>query len=49
VKAAPSTRPFIERAGLQIIAGNIFKALKELQGLIDYERQLLGTWSAPAP
>lgn len=39
--AAPSTKPHFERINNQILTGNIYKALKETQSLIEYEKELL--------
>jgi flagellar protein FlbT len=41
LKAAPSTRPFIERINNQILTGEFYKALKEARKLIAYEKELL--------
>ena len=41
LKAAPSTRPFIERINNRILTGDMYKALKEARKLIAYERGLL--------
>ena len=38
--AAPSTKAYFERINNQILTGNIYKALKETQRLIEYEREL---------
>ena len=37
VRAAPSTRPFIDRINNRILTGELYKALKETRKLIDYE------------
>lgn len=39
--AAPSTKEYFERINNQILTGNVYKALKETQTLIEYERELL--------
>lgn len=39
--AAPSTKAYFERINNQILTGNIYKALKETQLLIEYEKELL--------
>jgi flagellar protein FlbT len=41
VRAAPSTRPYIESINNRILTGDLYKALKETRKLISYERQLL--------
>jgi len=41
LKAAPSTRRFIENINNQILTGKLYKALKETRKLIAYERELL--------
>jgi flagellar protein FlbT len=41
LKAAPSTRPFIEGINNRILTGDLYKALKETRKLIAYERELL--------
>ena len=41
LKAAPSTRPFIDSINNQILTGELYKALKETRKLIAYERELL--------
>jgi flagellar biosynthesis repressor protein FlbT len=38
--AAPSTRPYFDRINNQILTGMLYKALKETQRLINYEREL---------
>ena len=40
VRAAPSTRPFIESINNRILTGNLYKALKETRRLIAYEKEL---------
>ena len=35
VRAAPSTRPFIDRINNRILTGELYKALKETRKLID--------------
>lgn len=42
IEAAPSMKPYIARAGEHIVAGRMFKALRELKALIHYEDELLG-------
>jgi len=39
--AAPSTRAYFDRINNQILTGNVYKALKETQSLIEYEKELL--------
>ena len=41
VRAAPSTRPFIENINNRILTGELYKALKEVRKLIAYEKELL--------
>jgi flagellar biosynthesis repressor protein FlbT len=41
LKAAPSTRPYIERINNQILTSEFYKALKEARKLIAYEKELL--------
>ena len=41
VKAAPSTRPYIESINNRILTGELYKALKETRKLIAYEKELL--------
>ena len=41
LKAAPSTRPYIESINNQILTGDLYKALKETRKLIAYEKGLL--------
>ncbi len=41
LSAAPSTSPYFDRINNQILTGNIYKALKETQALIEYEKELL--------
>jgi flagellar protein FlbT len=41
IKAAPSTRPFIESINNRILTGELYKALKEARKLIAYEKELL--------
>jgi flagellar protein FlbT len=41
LKAAPSTRPFIESINNRILTGDLYKALKETRKLIAYEKELL--------
>lgn len=41
VKAAPSTMPYIQAVNVQILAGALYKALKEARNLIAWEAQLL--------
>jgi flagellar protein FlbT len=41
IAAAPSTSPFFDRINNQILTGNNYKALKESQSLIEYEKELL--------
>lgn len=41
LEAAPSTRPHFDRINHQILTGMLYKALKEAQRLIEYERELL--------
>jgi flagellar protein FlbT len=39
--AAPSTRPFFDNINNNILTGMLYKALKETQRLLEYERELL--------
>jgi flagellar protein FlbT len=39
--AAPSTKGYFDRINNQILTGNVYKALKETQSLIEYEKELL--------
>jgi flagellar protein FlbT len=41
LKAAPSTRPYIENINNRILTGELYKALKETRKLIAYEKELL--------
>ncbi len=41
IAAAPSTSGYFDRINNQILTGNNYKALKEAQTLIDYEKDLL--------
>lgn len=41
IAAAPSTAAFFDRINNQILTGNNYKALKEAQSLIEYEKELL--------
>ncbi len=41
LKAAPSTRPFIDNINKRILSGELYKALKETRKLITYEKGLL--------
>ena len=41
LRAAPSTRPFIESINKRILTGELYKALKETRKLITYEKELL--------
>ena len=41
LKAAPSTRPYIESINNRILTGELYKALKETRKLIAYEKELL--------
>jgi flagellar biosynthesis repressor protein FlbT len=41
VRAAPSTRPYIESINNRILTGQLYKALKETRKLIAYEKGLL--------
>ena len=41
MRAAPSTRPYIERINNRILTGELYKALKETRKLIAYEKGLL--------
>jgi flagellar biosynthesis repressor protein FlbT len=41
LKAAPSTRPFIESINNRILTSDLYKALKEARKLIAYEKELL--------
>lgn len=39
--AAPSTGPYFDRINHQILTGMLYKALKETQRLLEYEKELL--------
>ena len=41
IAAAPSTSAYFDRINNQILTGNNYKALKESQALIEYEKELL--------
>lgn len=41
IAAAPSTSAYLDRVNNQILTGNSYKALKEAQSLIEYEKELL--------
>jgi flagellar protein FlbT len=41
LKAAPSTRPYIDSINNRILTGETYKALKETRKLIAYEKELL--------
>jgi flagellar protein FlbT len=41
IAAAPSTAAHFDRINNQILTGNNYKALKEAQSLIEYEKELL--------
>jgi flagellar protein FlbT len=41
IAAAPSTSRYFDRVNNQILTGNSYKALKEAQSLIEYEKELL--------
>lgn len=41
IEAAPSMKSYIARAGEHMVAGRMFKALRELKALIHYEDELL--------
>jgi flagellar protein FlbT len=41
IAAAPSTAGYFDRVNNQILTGNSYKALKEAQALIEYEKELL--------
>ena len=41
LRAAPSTKPFLEAVNNQILTGSHYKALKEAKKLISYEQELL--------
>ena len=41
LKAAPSTRPFVEQLNERIEAGSYYQALKIAKNLIEYEEELL--------
>ncbi len=47
VAAAPSATPFIAAAGEHLLAGRMFKALRELKSLIAYEAELLSGPTSP--
>ena len=46
VRAAPSTLFYIENINNHILTGNMYKALKQVKQLIEYERELLGNESS---
>jgi flagellar protein FlbT len=41
LEAAPSTRAYFNRINNSILTNNLYKALKETQRLIQYEKELL--------
>jgi flagellar biosynthesis repressor protein FlbT len=41
MRAAPSTRPYIESINNRILTGELYKALKETRKLIAYEKELI--------
>jgi len=41
IRAAPSTRPYVERINNRILTAELYKALKEARKLIAYEKELL--------
>jgi len=41
IAAAPSTSGYFDRINNQILTGNNYKALKDAQSLIEYEKELL--------
>lgn len=41
LEAAPSTRPYFDNINNNILTGMLYKALKETQRLLEYERELL--------
>jgi flagellar protein FlbT len=41
LKAAPSTKPYIESINNRILTSELYKALKETRKLIAYEKELL--------
>ena len=42
VEAAPSMWVYVENINNQILSGNLYKALKEVKKLIEYEEELVG-------
>jgi flagellar protein FlbT len=42
IAAAPSTLPYFDRINKHILTGLTYKALKETQRLVEYEKELLG-------
>ena len=53
IEASPSSTPIVMRISSQILAGNLYKAMKEARTLIEYEGQILsqaagGLVAAPA-
>eukprot|EP01037_Dinobryon_pediforme_P019838 gene19838-20329_t len=53
IEASPSSTPIVMRISSQILAGNLYKAMKEARTLIEYECQILsqatgGLVAAPA-
>lgn len=45
--AAPSTAPYLEKIGEQVLAGDYYQALKSTRKLIDYEQELLAHVKKP--
>lgn len=46
IQAAPSTLPYLDRMNNQILTGSFYKALKEAQQLLRYEKELLSHGSS---
>jgi flagellar protein FlbT len=46
--AAPSSLPLISEINSRILSGDLYKALKTAKRLVNYEKELLATLTAPA-
>jgi flagellar biosynthesis repressor protein FlbT len=46
IKAAPSTRPYLDRMHNHILTGSFYKALREAQLLLRYEEELMSNASS---
>ncbi|MBI1263074.1 MAG: flagellar biosynthesis repressor FlbT [Rhizobiales bacterium] len=42
LKAAPSTRPYLDAINSKILTGEMYKALKDARKLIEHETELMG-------